>query len=513
MNAVLSASPALQLLSSSPMLALCAAFALVILTTASLKRFFLLSRPQNIHDLSGISFLTAWPFFTKRYDFMWANFKKTGAKMFRFRVLHHSIVALSGEKARKVFFSEQNLDLPEGYRVLMGGAPRLSDIDVEEPDQRDLSVFLRQLLGLLKKERIEEALPILFDDVQQRMKGWGKEGTLNPFKEVYELVFQMTVRLATCRELSEDKESITQLASHYWELEKSATPFSLLFPWFPGSAKKAKEAATRDLYNLLHRYVDIRRNAKESTSDALDVLIAAGETDEAIIGFVLGVIFAGVINTGMNVCWNLLYIGLNPEWKTKAVLEIQSLVANHIDPALSEEPLHKRLASIPMSAWEGEMPVLDSVIRETLRMVATGTLLRRNLGKDVEIDGSKISRGEFLAFSVADVHHNPDIYPQPLMFDPGRYDEERAEDKKVPLGMHVANNKCGGLGRHPCLGMRVAKLEMKLVLALIFAGYDFDIVDADGHLPTTLPRPDKNDIMQARPIGEPCFLKFRRVVD
>ncbi|KAG6829615.1 hypothetical protein H0H92_004022 [Tricholoma furcatifolium] len=424
------------------------------------------------------------------------------------KMTEHSVVALSGEQARKVFFNEQTLNLPEGYRVLMGGAPRLSDIDVKEPEELNASVFARQLLGLLKRERIEEALPILFDDVQKRMKGWGKEGTLNPFKEVYDLVFQMTVRLATCRELSEDKESISQLAGHYWELEKSATPVSVLFPWFPGPAKKAKEAATRDLYNLLHRYIEIRRDAKESTSDALDVLIAAGESDDAIIAFVFGVIFAGVINTGMNVCWNLLYIGLNPELKTKAVLEVQSLIANHTDPVFSDQPLHKRLASIPMSAWESEMPLLDSVIRETLRMVLTGAVLRRNLGKDVEIDGSKISRGEFLAYPLADVHHNPEIYPQPLKFDPGRYDEGRAEDKKVAFG-YVG----WGAGRHPCLGMRVAKLEMKLVLALIFAGYDFEIVDADGDIPTTLPRPDKNDFMQARPIGEPCFLKFRRVVD
>lgn len=52
------------------------------------------------------------------------------------------------------------------------------------------------------------------------------------------------------------------------------------------------------------------------------------------------------------------------------------------------------------------------------------------------------------------------------------------------------------IGRHPCAGMRVAKLEMKLVLALIFAGYEFSIVDAKGNLPTELPRPDKNDIQQ-----------------
>ncbi|KAG6805328.1 hypothetical protein H0H92_015825, partial [Tricholoma furcatifolium] len=88
MDTVLSASPAFQLLVNSPTLALCTAFALVILTTAALKSFSLRQRSQSICDLGGISFLTAWPFFKKRHDFIWANFKKTGAKMFRFRVAH-----------------------------------------------------------------------------------------------------------------------------------------------------------------------------------------------------------------------------------------------------------------------------------------------------------------------------------------------------------------------------------------------------------------------------------------
>ncbi|KAG6886675.1 hypothetical protein C0992_002857, partial [Termitomyces sp. T32_za158] len=345
----------------------------------------------------------------------------------------HTVVALSGDHARKVFFNDQGLDLPEGYRIFMGGAPRLGDIDAEERDPRNLSVFIKQLLNLLKKERVDRLLPTLFEDVHRRMEGWGEEGTLNPFNEVYELVFQMTVRLATCRELSEDKGAISELAHNYWKLEKSATPFALLFPWFPCPAKRAKKEATQRLYDILLKYVDLRRKATERTTDAIDVLIAAGESDDAIIDFVLNVIFAGVINTGMNVCWNLLYLGMNSQWKEKVYAEVQALLAQHTD-TLSTQPLYQRLASISMSTWEDEMPAMDSVIRETLRVIATGTLLRRNLGKDVEIEGSKISRGEFLAFSSADVHHNPEIYPEPLSFDPGRFDEGRAEDRKVPLG-------------------------------------------------------------------------------
>ncbi|KAF8069216.1 cytochrome P450 [Lyophyllum atratum] len=489
---------------SSTAFTLLAGFAIAAFAVAALHHS---TRSKEDIDLGGLSILTAWPFFKRRYDFMLSNFK-AGRKKFRFNVLQHRVIAVSGEASRQVFFNELSLDLPEGYRILKGGAPQMRDIHVEEPDMKDLSAFNKQLISLLRKERVDELLPTLFDDVHQRMKAWGKAGTLNPFKEIYELVFQMNVRLATCRELSEDKAAITKLGQHYWELEKSATPFALLLPWFPSRAKKAQQEATLQLYLLVAGFVEARRKATPPNSDAIDVLIAAGDSTESIVGFVLGVVFSGFINTGMNTCWNLLYLGMNAEWKKKVAAEVQTLIANHTN-TLSTEPLHKRLSSIPMQAWEDEMPAMDAVIRETLRLIAgSGIFLRRNLIKDFDVDGVKIKKGDFLAYVAADVHLNPEVYPDPLAFDPGRYDEGRAEDKKVSFGFLG-----WGAGRHPCNGMRVAKLEMKLVLGLIFAGYDFEIIDSAGNFPSALPQPDRNDYQQARPIGEPCFVKFRRIVE
>ncbi|KAG5651880.1 hypothetical protein H0H81_007074 [Sphagnurus paluster] len=490
----------------SGVITLLAVSSVVVISVVAFKNLVLVASEDGVYDLKGLPFVSIWPFFTKRYDFMMSNFKKTGKKIFRFRLMQHRIVAVAGESARKVFFNEKGLDLEEGYGVLMGGKPKMHDIQVETADMKDLSTVTKQLVHLLRKERLAEILPSLFDDVHRRMEDWGEEGTINPFKEIYELVFQMTIRLASCRELSEDKEAIAQLEKLFWNLEKSATPLALLFPWFPGSAVRAKKDATQKLYNLLAGYVEIRRNAPEPNLDAIDVLIAAGDSTEAIVGFVLGVVFAGFINTGMNVCWNLLYLGNNPEWKSKVALEIQALIETHTDPQ-SSEPLHKRLSSIPPDTWEDSMPALDAVIRETLRIVTTTTLLRRNLGRDIEIDGASIKTGDFLVYPLADVHHDPGIYPDPLMFDPGRYDEDRAEGKNVNMGFVG-----WGAGRHPCVGMRVAKLEIKLVLALIISGYDWSMVDAVGNVPSELPQPDRNDIHQSRPIGEPCFLKFRRVV-
>lgn len=477
----------------------------VVMTLATLLRPS--KSKAGVHNLGGIPVFTAWTFFTKRYDFLRKHFN-SGKKYFQFRVLQHRVIALSGEEARKMFFVEQGLSLGEGYRILMGAAPYLEDINVKPEDgEIQDGDFVKRLLLLMHKDRILDVLPALFEDVNRRMKDWGNEGRINPFKEIYDLVFQMTVRMATCQELAENKDDIERLTQHYWDLEKSATPVALLLPWFPSRAKKAQKNSTRALFTLLYKYVDLRRKAPVPSSDPIDTLIAYGDNNEAIVGFIMGVIFAGVINTGAKSCWILLNLGANPEWKSKVTEELKTLVTNHTN-TLSKEPLHKRLAAIPLSAWEEELPALDLVIRETIRIAASGAALRRNLGKDILLADTTIKRGDFLTYSLSDVHLNANIYADPTKFDPGRFTKGKEDNQKETytyLGW--------GVGRHPCAGMRIAKLEMKLILAMFLVGYEYELVDSRGNFPKELPLQDRNDIQQSRPLGDPCYLKFKRVTD
>ena len=98
-----------------------------------------------------------------------------------------------------------------------------------------------------------------------------------------QLVFQMTVRMATCRELADDKQAIQDARKHYFDIEQSSTPVSVLFPWFPGPAKKLKKKVTRELYLLIKKYVTMRRETKIPSSDPIDLFIANGDSDEDII--------------------------------------------------------------------------------------------------------------------------------------------------------------------------------------------------------------------------------------
>ncbi|KAG6863638.1 hypothetical protein C0991_004520 [Blastosporella zonata] len=196
----------------------------------------------------------------------------------------------------------------------------------------------------------------------------------------------------------------------------------------------------------------------------------------------------------MNICWNLIYLGIYPEWKEKVAAEAQALLTNHTHVG-STEPLHKRFANVPLEAWENEMSTLDGVIRETLRLTMSSTAMRRNVQRDIQLSSGTLRRGDFLAYSMADVHEDPELYPEPGVFDPDRYKTGREEDKKVAFG-HLGFGAGKPLGRHLCPGMRVAKVEMKIIIALVLLGYDYEVVDdRDYHLDSP-PEIDKNNYLQ-----------------
>jgi len=92
----------------------------------------------------------------------------------------------------------------------------------------------------------------------------------------------MTAQLIACRDLAKNEADLKRIRELITTFQTSATPASLLFPWFPSPSRKAKKDATTELFTTLYTYVEARRRA-ELTNDAMDILIADGETTERIV--------------------------------------------------------------------------------------------------------------------------------------------------------------------------------------------------------------------------------------
>jgi len=94
----------------------------------------------------GIQLYHAWNFFQRRHDFLHSNFKQNLGKSFSFNVLHHNVVALTGDDARQVFYSNPHLNFSEGYKILTGAvrvSPAVTErsINLDDPRCRGLAMW------------------------------------------------------------------------------------------------------------------------------------------------------------------------------------------------------------------------------------------------------------------------------------------------------------------------------------------------------------------------------------
>jgi len=67
------------------------------------------------------------------------------------------VIALTGEQARKLFYTNNSLDISEGYRILQGGAPRIEDINIGEDFELKRQEGVKRIHGLFRKERVAES--------------------------------------------------------------------------------------------------------------------------------------------------------------------------------------------------------------------------------------------------------------------------------------------------------------------------------------------------------------------
>ena len=120
---------------------------------------------------------------------------------------------------------------------------------------------------------------------------------------------------------------------------------------------------------------------------------------------------------------------------------------------------------LSLDALDG-LTVLDLVIKEALRLVAPVPSMARKAVKDTELLGHFIPAGTQMSVSPWFSHYMPEIWTDPMEFDPDAFAEPRREDKKhrfawVPFGG----------GAHKCIGMYFGTQEVKTLLHHLLRNY------------------------------------------
>jgi cytochrome P450 len=117
-----------------------------------------------------------------------------------------------------------------------------------------------------------------------------------------------------------------------------------------------------------------------------------------------------------------------------------------------------------------QFTILDSIMKESLRLNAPVPGLSREAIVDTEIDGYFVPKGTRVAVMAVANHYNGELWTNPDRFDPARFSPERAEDKSHPF----AWMPFGG-GAHKCIGLNFAHIEIKLIMHNLLLTHEWTV--------------------------------------
>lgn len=112
--------------------------------------------------------------------------------------------------------------------------------------------------------------------------------------------------------------------------------------------------------------------------------------------------------------------------------------------------------------------LLSGVIEETLRWETSVTQVSRVTTRDTEISGCPVPAGAAISVLVASANHDEDRYPNPEQF---------------VLDRPAQNHITFGTGQHQCLGMHLARMELRVGLEVILTRLPNLRLDPDAKRP------------------------------
>lgn len=167
-----------------------------------------------------------------------------------------------------------------------------------------------------------------------------------------------------------------------------------------------------------------------------------------------------------------LFLIAGHEIITNTLSFITYLLATHPDcqeRLLKEVDLFMEKHPAPgYCSLQEDLPYLDMVIAETLRMYPPAFRFTREAAQDCEVRGQFIPAGTVLEIAVGALHHDPEHWPHPETFDPERFTAEARLQQRPFTYLPF------GAGPRSCLGVRLGLLLVRLTLLQVLHKFRFE---------------------------------------
>jgi sterol 14alpha-demethylase len=377
-----------------------------------------------------------------------------------FQLAGKHVILLSGAQANEFFFRSDDSDLDQGeaypFMTPIFGRGVVFDTD---PERRKEMLHNAALRG----EQMKGHASTIENEVRRMITGWGTQGEIDLLDFFAELTIYTSSACLIGTKFRDQLDS--RFARLYHELERGTDPLAYVDPYLPIESFRRRDEARQGLVALVQEIMDSRMAnppGDKSGRDMLDVLITV--TDEQgtprfsadeITGMFISMMFAGHHTSSGTASWTLIELLRHPAIYAEVIKELDDLYGDG--------------QSVSFHALR-QIPRLENVLKETLRLHPPLIILMRVAKGDFEVEGFPIRQGDLVAASPAVSNRIPEDFPEPDSFDPDRYDKPRQEDLVnrwtwIPFGA----------GRHRCVGAAFATMQIKAIFSVLLREYEFEM--------------------------------------
>ncbi len=213
------------------------------------------------------------------------------------------------------------------------------------------------------------------------------------------------------------------------------------------------------LEQFVDRYIDEKRRTE--SNDFFSRICHAQDEDgntfdnAAVRDHTIFLLFAAHDTTTSTLCSMIYCLAKHPEWQQRLRTEFQALNSEVLD--------YDQLNALPDTKL---------VLQEALRMYPPLPSIVRRTTCDTEIFGYKVPRNTGVVVSPLHTHYMSEFWSNPESFDPERFSPARAEHKK-----HFFQWMPFGGGRHKCIGLNFAEVQVKIFLFHLLRRYEVSVRD------------------------------------
>ncbi|MEV0253421.1 cytochrome P450 [Streptomyces sp. NPDC050732] len=346
--------------------------------------------------------------------------------------------------------------------------------------------FQRRLIQpAFHSAKIAEYTTAVADDTRTVTDAWRPGETRDISDAMHALLMRVAARTLFSTglddEVVEEARQCLRVVSH--GIYKRTTAPLGIKEKLPTPGNRAYDRANARLRQIVAEMISARRESGTESGDLLSVLLHAEhpETherlkDHEVLDQVVTFLVAGSETTASTLAFVFHLLGTLPA--------VEARVHAEVDEALGgRTPTYEDLSALPYTR---------NVITESLRLYPPSWMAMRVAAQDVDFGGRTVPAGTMILYSAYALHRNPDLFPDPDTFDPGRWEADRA--RQVPRGALLPF----GAGSHKCIGDVLALTETALIVATIAARWRLRPA------PGTQLRPEPKATLEAGPLPMVC---------